>query len=431
MEDECSSNTDDDDDNHKDEEEPHDQPGPASLATQPPQVMESMQDAEMNEVVDEERNEDEEKTLLQKLRHLLGEKTILLYGDSVTEELGEKYLKKNNINYEYAEHNVMRGAPPEEINKQVSTPQGQLKDDVKEKLSRVEFVVVSAGKNIMRGNLDEYVALDVRNKMLEPMLREKPADLPLFYISPTKKQFVREPDKIAKDLEDLEQAYPAFKIVKRYDVKLDEDDFLPRDPLHLKIKGNFKLLRAIVAKLGEITPRRVEAAPPKSLDERIVDAQKVERETQQALDDKTKLEAAKKQEWEAAQAAEALKKQEWEKAQADKEKMTNDLSAAKADVQSLESKKRKRDHADEKKAEAQAAKAEAQEAKEAAAALEAKARDAEAAAAALEAKARDAEAAAAAAEADAADSDTENPAPPAGPSSRAMGKRPIARSSAA
>ena len=178
LEDECSSNTDDDDDNHKDEEEPHDQPGPASLATQPPQVMESMQDAEMNEVVDEERNEDEEKTLLQKLRHLLGEKTILLYGDSVTEELGEKYLKKNNINYEYAEHNVMRGAPPEEINKQVSTPQGQLKDDVKEKLSRVEFVVVSAGKNIMRGNLDEYVALDVRNKMLEPMLREKPADLP-------------------------------------------------------------------------------------------------------------------------------------------------------------------------------------------------------------------------------------------------------------
>eukprot|EP00966_Prymnesium_polylepis_P115545 2671122-Prymnesium_polylepis.1 len=107
----------------------------------------------------------------QALAELLDKGTILLYGDSICEEFGELYLRHSSINFEYAAHTKMRGSSPDEINKQVFTKQHTLKDDVKEKIDRASLIVLSAGKNIMYKTTETGIAAEVRDLVLQPMLR--------------------------------------------------------------------------------------------------------------------------------------------------------------------------------------------------------------------------------------------------------------------
>ena len=66
---------------------------------------------------------DGDSGIVGELKGLLGGKSILLYGDSITEELGELYFKSQDISYEFAldKHKEMRGATIEDVKSQVST----------------------------------------------------------------------------------------------------------------------------------------------------------------------------------------------------------------------------------------------------------------------------------------------------------------------
>ena len=190
----------------------------------------------------------------QDLAKLLGQGTVLLYGDSICEEFGEKYLKDLGIRYEYADHNLMRGSVPQDINKQVSTQAHTptLKPNVEEKIERASLIVLSAGKNIMWKDNNEGIAFEVRNFTLMPMLSAKPNDLPMLYLTPTKKQHVGTADEVAKHLSDMQSR--SFKIITRKSLDLTAEDFLD-DKLHLKRSGNEKLLQNIVQNLRKMLPR--------------------------------------------------------------------------------------------------------------------------------------------------------------------------------
>ena len=206
---------------------------------------------------------DGDSGVVRELKGLLGEKRILLYGDSITEELGELYLKHQGVACEYVlgvKHKEMRGAKIEHINSQVSTRANVLKEDVKPKLRGAGLVVVSAGKNDMTHTSPEGIAAEVRARVLMPVLKAKPRELPMLYVTPTKLANCGEADTIAECLHDLETEYPSFKIVGRADVNLAASDFRSGDPLHLSPTGRSKLARSILAKANQA---RAPPKPPK------------------------------------------------------------------------------------------------------------------------------------------------------------------------
>ena len=194
---------------------------------------------------------------VEQLKTFLGDGKLLLVGDSIAEEFGERYLKNHSIPVEYANHTMMRGANPEEIRKQVFTRADAIKDDVQQKIKGAKLLFVSGGKNILRDNNYEYVASEVRTKVLEPMLHAMPADLPMLYVTPTTSEMVGTDDEIADHLKDLQTE--TFKIIKRGERELEWElqDF--RELLHLKPESNEKLLQAVVRTVENMTHRTAQS----------------------------------------------------------------------------------------------------------------------------------------------------------------------------
>ena len=122
------------------------------------------------------------------------------------------------------------------------------------KLQRAGLVVVSAGKNGMHRVAPE----EIRVHVLTTVLKAKPRELPVLYVTPTTLANIGEVDTIAERLHDLEAEYPSFKVVGREDVGLGLENFRTRqdgtrDPLHLSPTGIMsKLARAILAKARAI-----------------------------------------------------------------------------------------------------------------------------------------------------------------------------------
>lgn len=197
--------------------------------------------------------------------------SIFLYGDSVCEELGSVFFSQERIEYVYPYHDnmrKMRGSTPDDISQQVFVAPScfgvaDLRCDVQQKLSRSALIVLSAGKNVMDWMTMRQIADEIRALVL-PMLRAKPAGLPMLLITPTKTQHVHEEDAIAETLRDLES--DTFQLVRRSDVGLTADDFRPNDPMHLTQVGMAKLTQVGMAKLHE----RVDPKPNPDPNQAIV-----------------------------------------------------------------------------------------------------------------------------------------------------------------
>ena len=167
----------------------------------------------------------------------------------------------------------MRGASPSEIQLQVSDRTGNFKDGMAKLIKGAAFVVLTAGKNIMRNNLPGYVAHDVMEQDLLPILSKLRAERdtsaatasssvpPLMYITPTRFHDVQIEDTITPILANLEQDYEDchFKIISRTDVGLADSHF-KADHLHLNQSGHDKLLPAIVAKVRPLVATAALAA---------------------------------------------------------------------------------------------------------------------------------------------------------------------------
>jgi hypothetical protein len=202
---------------------------------------------------------------------LKGMGSIFLYGDSVCEELGSVFFSQERIEYVYPYHDnmrKMRGSTPDDISQQVFVAPScfgvaDLRCDVQQKLSRSALIVLSAGKNVMDWMTMRQIADEIRALVL-PMLRAKPAGLPMLLITPTKTQHVHEEDAIAETLRDLES--DTFQLVRRSDVGLTADDFRPNDPMHLTQVGMAKLTQVGMAKLHE----RVDPKPNPDPNQAIV-----------------------------------------------------------------------------------------------------------------------------------------------------------------
>ena len=218
---------------------------------------------------------DGDSGVVRALKGLLGEKRLLLYGDSIAEEMGELYLKQQGVACEYvlgAKHREMRGAKIEHIHSQVATRANVLKEDVKPKLLSAGLIVVSAGKNDMSHTSPEGIAAEVRARVLMPVLKAKPRELPMLYVTPTKLANCGETDAIAECLRDLEAEHPSFKVVGRADVNLAAGDFRSRDPLHLSPTGMSKLLRSILAKANQARAKAPAPKPPAKLPKQTASA---------------------------------------------------------------------------------------------------------------------------------------------------------------
>ena len=210
-----------------------------------------------------------EQGMQTELKRVLSGRKILLYGDSIAEELGNLYFKQHGIEYEFARHDIMRGSTPEEIWKQVSTQARELTAQTVEKLNRAGVCIISTGKNIMKHTSADGVANAVQTNALLPMLRAKPSDLPMLYVTPLKRpdgkleqSRIREADEIGELLANEESH--SFKLIRRNEVRLDASDFRVGDALHLNHRGNEKLARTILTKLRTMLPC---AQPSPSSDE--------------------------------------------------------------------------------------------------------------------------------------------------------------------
>ena len=226
---------------------------------------------------------------LPELLQLLEGKYILLLGDSVAHDLGQRHLAKLGVPYKYADEANMRGSDPEQIRTQVCDRMGSLKPCMDGLVRHAGLVILSAGKNIMRNNTMEYVATQVLNCLLKPLLHAKPAGVPLVFVSPTRARDLGFPDEVAKHLKSirLEAQYSDFAIATRDEVGLEGDDFLLEDGLHLRACGMERVIAEVVGKMRMLKTRTngagLMSASPRPVDSAVEAAQATASEADDAV----------------------------------------------------------------------------------------------------------------------------------------------------